>query len=356
MAELREIEDATPAMAAAAVALVHGSDTEPGIRRRRAGRGFTYVGPDGARVTDPAVLDRIRALVIPPAWSEVWIAGSPDCHLQVTGKDARGRKQYRYHERWTACRDEVKYANLADFARALPRLRRTVEADLGRRGLGREKVLATVVWLLDTTMIRVGNPGYARANGSYGLTTLRNRHVAVEGSALRFAFTGKSGKAWNLRVTDRRIARIVRQTQDLPGQQLFQYIDATGERRSVASQDVNAYMRDAGGGPFSSKHFRTWGGTVRAVTGFAALDSPESQREERRLTNAVIDAVATGLGNTRAVCRKCYIHPDVFESWSAGRLGPDLAEVRRRFRRTPAGYDRDEYLVLRWLEACGAVA
>ncbi|MFO1141532.1 MAG: DNA topoisomerase IB [Amaricoccus sp.] len=244
----------SPEAAAAEVGLVHGSDTEPGIRRHSSAAGFTFTWPNGSRVTDPRVLDRIRALVIPPAWSDVWIAQSPDSHLQVTGKDARGRKQYRYHERWAACRDEVKYTSLVEFARALPKLRRTVEADLVRRGLPREKVLATVVWLLDNTLIRVGNPGYARDNRSYGLTTLRDRHVRIEGSSLRFRFTGKSGKSWNLKVSDRRIARIVRQARDLPGQVLFQYLGEDADQHSVASQDVNAYIRAAGGGPFSSKH------------------------------------------------------------------------------------------------------
>jgi DNA topoisomerase-1 len=353
LALLQEIETTGVAASAAAVALTHGSDAEPGIRRRRAGRGFAYAWPDGSPIDDPAVLDRIRALVIPPAWSEVWIALSPDSHLQATGKDARGRKQYRYHERWTACRDEVKYTSLLDFARALPRLRRAVEADLRRRGLSREKVLGTVVWLLDNTLIRVGNADYARANRSYGLTTLRDRHVLVEGSTLRFDFTGKSGKVWRLRITDRRIARIVKEAQDLPGQHLFQYLDGEGERRAVTSQDVNGYIRAAGGGTFSSKHFRTWGGTVHAVARFAGVEPPASQRELRRSTNAVVDAVAARLGNTRAVCRTCYIHPDVFASWSEGRLAGELAEVRRRFRRTPDGLDRTEYLVLRWLETCG---
>ena len=317
-----------PRAAARDVALTYGSDAEPGIRRRRAGRGFRYVWPNGRTVTDPAVIDRIAALAVPPAWTDVWIASGDDCHLQATGKDARGRKQYRYHDRWTACRDEVKFANLIDFARALPRLRGAVEADLGRRGLGREKVIATVVWLLDTTLIRVGNAAYARDNKSFGLTTFRDRHVRVEGSSLRFRFTGKSGKEWMLKVSDRRIARIVKGAQDLPGQQLFQYVDDDGERRQVTSQDVNAYIRDAGGGPFSSKHFRTWGGTVRALGLFAGLEVPDSERGRAIATNQAIDAVATRLGNTRSICRKCYVHPAVLEHWQQDR-------ARRDARRHP---------------------
>jgi DNA topoisomerase-1 len=340
-----------PHRAARDVALTYGSDADPGIRRRRAGRGFAYVWPDGRPVTEPAVRDRIAALAIPPAWTEVWIAPEDDRHLQATGMDARGRKQYRYHERWTACRDEVKYASLLDFARALPRLRAAVEADLGRRGLGREKVVATVVWLLDTTLIRVGNAAYARENKSFGLTTFRDRHVRVEGSSLRFRFTGKSGKEWMLKVSDRRIARIVKGAQDLPGQQLFQYLDDDGERRQVASQDVNAYIREAGGGPFSSKHFRTWGGTVRALELFAGIEPPDSKRGLAVATNGVIDAVATRLGNTRTVCRKCYVHPAVLDHWQRSDLAATLADIRRRYRRTPAGLDRSEYLALRWLEA-----
>ena len=336
--------------AAADVALIYADAREPGIRRRRAGSGFYYVWPDGARVREPEILERIRNLVIPPAWSEVWIAPSADSHLQVTGNDVRGRKQYRYHERWTACRDEVKYANLVAFARALPQLRRTIDADLGRRGIDRTKVLATVTRLLDITMIRVGNAAYARENGSFGLTTLRDRHVSIEGSTLRFRFKGKSGKEWRLKVTDRRIARIVKQAQDLPGQQLFQYLDEAGDRRGVSSTDVNAYIRDAAGGPFSSKHFRTWGGTVLALMRFSMLEPPDSRRGLALATNQVIDEVSRTLGNTRTVCRKCYIHPQVLARWEEGLVADDIAELRRRFRRSPAGLERAELLTLRWLE------
>ena len=296
------------------------------------------------------MLDRIRGLVIPPAWTDVWIAPSADFHLQVTGKDARGRKQYRYHDRWNACRDEVKYSNLIEFARALPGLRKAVEADLGRRGLAREKVVATVVQLLDATMIRVGNRAYARDNGSFGLTTFHDRHVRVEGSSLRFRFKGKSGKEWRLQVTDRRIARIVKATQDLPGQHLFQYVDEEGERRQVTSNDVNAYIRAAAEGPFSSKHFRTWGGTVQALRLFSEIEPPATKRGLAIATNKVIDAVSGQLGNTRTVCRKCYVHPLVLTSWQEGRLAEEVATVRRRFRRAPAGLRRGEYIALRWLE------
>ena len=313
-------------------------------------------GPTAQRVLDPEVLDRIGKLVVPPAWTDVWIAPDADFHLQVTGKDLRGRKQYRYHERWTACRDEVKYSNLVEFARALPRLRDAVESDLGRRGLVREKVVATVVRLLDTTMIRVGNPAYARDNGSFGLTTFRDRHVEVAGASLRFRFKGKSGKEWRLKVTDRRIARIVKATQDLPGQHLFQYLDDDGEQRRVSSNDVNAYIRDAAEGPFSSKHFRTWGGTVQALLLFSDLEPPETKRSLTLATNKVIDAVSGHLGNTRAVCRKCYIHPMVLANWEEGRLAAEVAAVRRRYRKSPAGLARSEYIALRWLETAPAAS
>lgn len=340
-----------PHEAAADVALRYGSDAEPGICRRRAGSGFCYRWPDGRTVSEPEARDRIAALAIPPAWTDVWIAADPDLHLQATGQDARGRKQYRYHVRWTACRDEVKYGNLAGFARALPGLRKAIERDIGRRGLGRDKVVATVARLLDLTLIRIGNAAYARDNGSFGLTTFRDRHVRIVGSDLRFRFRGKSGKEWALDVNDRRIARIVRSTQDLPGQQLFQYLDEAGDRRPVASQDVNAYIRAAAGGAFTSKHFRTWGGTVGAVDLLAATPCPESQRAVAQAINRVVDAVAQRLGNTRAVCRRCYIHPLVLDRWQEGRLADEVADVRRRYRRTPAGLDRAEYVTLRWLEA-----
>ena len=345
-------EAVSPAEAAAAsVALVYATDAEPGIRRSGPPARFDYHWPNGRRVADPATLERIRALAIPPAWEEVWIAPDADGHLQATGKDGRGRKQYRYHERWTSCRDEVKYGNLAAFGRALPRLRKAVAADLGRRGLGRERALATVVWLLDNTLIRVGNAAYARDNKSFGLTTFRDRHVLVEGATMRFAFRGKSGKEWRLRVSDRRIARAVKGMQDLPGQQLFQYLDEDGERRAITSQDVNAHIRAAAAGPFTSKHFRTWGGTVHAAILLAGTEVPGSARGRRLAMNAVVDEVASRLGNTRSVCRKCYVHPLVAERWEEGRLGPEIAALRSRFRRAPAGLDRAELLVLRWLEA-----
>jgi DNA topoisomerase-1 len=336
--------------AARQASLTYVSDLEPGIRRRKAGAGFAFVESNGKRIADKKTLDRIEALVIPPAWTDVWISADPDGHIQATGRDQRGRKQYRYHPRWSESRGEVKYSSLADFARALPKLRERIDADLRRRELPRDRVVASIVWLLDNTMIRVGNSVYARDNKSFGLTTLKTKHVEVEGAKLRFAFKGKSGKEWKLKLVDRRMARIVRAIQELPGQHLFQYIDETGERRAVRSQDVNDYIREATGSEFSSKHFRTWGGTVRALSLFAQVPLPETKAGASRAMNIVIDEVARHLGNTRAVCRQCYIHPKVMESWSEGRLAEELAEAKRLRRKRP-GLDDEEAQVLRWLEA-----
>ena len=339
--------------AAQAAALTYCSDEGAGITRRRSGTGFSYRDDKGRLVRDSIELARIRSIAIPPAWTDVWIAPSPTCHIQATGRDARGRKQYRYHARWAECRDEVKFGSLAAFGRAIPAIRRKVEEDLSRRGLPRERVIATVVWLLDNVMIRVGNLGYARQNRSFGLTTLRNRHVEIDGSTLRFAFRGKSGKEWNLRVTDRRIARIVKTAQDLPGQHLFQYVDGDGTRRSVASHDVNAYLRESGAEGFTSKHFRTWGGTVIAADELGRTPCPAAKREAAMTLNAVIDRVAAKLGNTRTVCRNCYIHPLVIDSWLDGKLTGELSAIRARGGRTPRWLDREEAVLLGWLESRG---
>jgi DNA topoisomerase-1 len=336
--------------AARQISLTYVSDAEPGIRRRRAGKGFSYASPNGKALVNEKTLDRIKSLAIPPAWSDVWIAADPDGHIQATGRDQRGRKQYRYHPRWSESRGEVKYAGLADFARALPKIRERIDADLRLRELPRERVVASVVWLLDNTMIRVGNAAYARDNKSFGLTTLKTRHVEVDGARLRFAFKGKSGKEWKLKLVDRRMARIMRSIQELPGQHLFQYINGGGERRAVTSQDVNDYIREAaGGGDFSSKHFRTWGGTVRALSLFSQIPLPDTKAGIARAMNVVIDEVSRHLGNTRAVCRQCYIHPEVMESWATGKLADELAEARRS-RRKLKGLDDEEALVLRWLK------
>jgi DNA topoisomerase-1 len=340
-----------PQLAARAAQLHYVSDAEPGIRRvRRGPQRFGYRTASGERVEDAATLTRIRKLAIPPAWTDVWISADPKGHIQATGRDVRGRKQYRYHERWSASRDEAKYASLVAFAEALPRLRERMEAALRSRALTRERVIASVIWLLDNTMIRVGNATYARDNQSFGLTTLRQRHAAVDGGRVRFAFKGKSGKQWKLDLFDRRIVRIVRQAQELPGQQLFQYLDDQGEQHALTSQDVNDYLREAMGDEFSSKHFRTWGGTKTAAALFAVTPLPETEREKKIVVNRLIDQVAERLGNTRSICRKCYVHPVVIESWLAGRLSEEMAAARRSFRKPVEGLDAEETLVLKWLQ------
>lgn len=340
-----------PQSSAEEAQLNYVSDAEPGIRRIKSGRGFGYRTADGGRVEDDRTLERIRKLVIPPAWTDVWISPDPKGHIQATGRDDRGRKQYRYHERWSACRDESKYSSLIAFAEALPRLRERIEADLRQRNLTRDRVIASVIWLLDNTMIRVGNATYARDNKSFGLTTLRRRHVAVEGNRVRFNFKGKSGRDWKLDLVDRRVVRVVRQAQELPGQQLFQYIDDEGTRRAIQSQDVNRYLKEAMGADFSSKHFRTWGGTKSAAALFAAVPLPETQRAVRITLNNVIDAVAQRLGNTRAVCRQCYIHPAVIEAWQDGTLASTIAAASRSVRKPPSGLDREEAILLKWLKS-----
>lgn len=328
--------------------LVYVSDAEPGIRRKGTKR-FAYYAPGGAQIRDEATLARIRALAIPPAWTDVWISPDADGHIQATGRDLRGRKQYRYHERWGAIRDEAKYGSLAEFAEALPALRQRVDGDLRRRSLSRERVVAAIVWLLDNTLIRVGNPAYARDNKSFGLTTLRTRHVAVESAKLRFSFKGKSGKEWRLQLVDRRMAKIIRTIQELPGQSLFQYFDDDGARRQVRSNDVNDYLREATGAGISSKHFRTWGGTVHAANLLASTELPQTKAAKQRVLNAAIDRVAERLGNTRSVCRNCYIHPDVIVSWLEGTLADEMRAARKSFRKLPDGLDEEEMIVLRWL-------
>lgn len=294
----------------------------PGIRRVRRGRGFAYFEHDGTRVTHAPTLQRIASLAVPPAWTDVWICRSPSGHIQATGRDARGRKQYRYHPRFRKIRDETKFERILAFGEALPRIRAKLNEDLSLPGLPRDKVLATVVRLLETTLIRIGNEEYARDNASFGLTTLRSRHVGVEGSTVRFRFRGKSGKMRDVEVHDRRVARVVARCTDLPGQLLFQYVDDGGELSSIESSDVNAYLRAAAGDEFTAKDFRTWAGTVLAARELAALaregrSSPTALK--RRVTKA-ITKVAAELGNTASVCRKGYVHPEVVEAFLEGQL------------------------------------
>ena len=330
--------------------LSYVNDGEPGIRRRRSGKGFGYRDADGNRVEDPEVLRRIRALAIPPAWEDVWICADPVGHIQATGRDQRGRKQYRYHPDWTAFRDEAKFGSLAAFAHSLPKLRERVDTDLRRRGLPRERVIASVIWLLDNTLIRIGNDAYRRENKSFGLTTLRSKHLEIQGSSLRFSFRGKSGKEWKLKLTDRRIAKIVRAIQELPGQHLFQYVDEEGARREINSQNVNDYIREAIGSDFTSKHFRTWNATVFTALELAGHPLPETKRAQTLTLNEVLDRVAARLNNTRAVCRSCYVHPAIFDAWLEGGFDEQIKAIRARARRPFKNLDAEESTVLRWLE------
>ncbi|HUQ76649.1 MAG TPA: DNA topoisomerase IB [Burkholderiales bacterium] len=314
------------AESARAAGLCYVSDADPGIGRRRAGEGFRYIRPDGRTLTDRTTLARIRSLAIPPAWTDVWICPAEDGHLQATGRDARRRKQYRYHSRWREMRDEAKYGRMIAFGTVLPSLRRRVSRDLARPGLPREKVLATVVRLLETTFIRVGNEEYARENESFGLTTLRERQVRVTGAQMRFRFRGKSGVQHEVSLTDPRLASIVRRMQDLPGEELFQYVDDDGSTHAIGSSDVNAYLKEIAGDEFTSKDFRTWAGTLLCARSLRRLETPPTETAGRREVARAVESVSRELRNTRAVCRKCYIHPAVIESYMTGRIARTMGE------------------------------
>jgi DNA topoisomerase-1 len=309
-----------PVESARAAGLRYVSDDAPGIRRKKKGKGFTYVDPDGKTVRDAKTLERIRALAIPPAWTDVWICARPNGHLQATGRDARGRKQYRYHAEWRTVRDETKFGKMTVFGEALPQIRARVDEDLSRRGLPREKVLAAVVKLLETTLIRVGNREYMRQNNSFGLTTLRDGHVDIQGSRLHFEFRGKSGKEHSVEIQDRRLARVVKQCRDLPGQTLFQYLDEEGVRQKISSEDVNAYLREITGQDFTAKDFRTWGGTVLALSALLEVGLCESEKEANRAVVQAVKQVSAELGNRPAICRKYYVHPVVIDTFVAGKL------------------------------------
>jgi DNA topoisomerase-1 len=294
------------------------NDEQPGFSRKRKGEEFEYFDTKGKPIRDEQRLLRIKRLAIPPAWTDVWICPSPNGHIQATGRDARRRKQYRYHDRWREIRDENKYDRLVNFGKALPKIRRQLKKDLALAGLPRQKVLATIVQLLERSFIRVGNEEYARENKSFGLTTMQNRHVDVKGSKLRFRFRGKSGRQHEVDVTDRRIARIVSKLQDLPGQSLFQYLDDEGNVRDITSQDVNEYLRESTGEDFTAKDFRTWAGTVLAAIALNAAGEFETKKQAKANTKNAIEAVAKVLGNTPAICRQCYIHPAVLEAYLNG--------------------------------------
>ena len=341
-----------PKEAAEYAGLTYVSDESPGIRRHRKGKGFQYVSPDGGKVDDVTALKRIKTLAIPPAWTDVWICTKANGHIQATGRDARGRKQYRYHARFREVREGTKYQHMLAFAQSLPAIRGKVSEHLGLRGLPREKVLATVVHLLEATLIRVGSDEYAKQNKSYGLTTLKNRHVEVNGSELRFNFKGKSGKVWRLGIRDRRIAKVIRACQELPGQELFQYVDDNGDTRDVTSSDVNTYLKEISGEDVTAKDFRTWHGTVLAALALQEFQKFDNQAGAKKNIKEAIQRVATRLGNTPTICHKCYIHPEILTTYIEGSL---LLEVKRKveaeLRDDLPGLKPEEAAVLTLLQA-----
>ncbi|WP_194722409.1 DNA topoisomerase IB [Noviherbaspirillum malthae] len=312
------------------IGLRYVTDNSPGLTRQARSGGFRYLDAGGKEVRDEATLARIRSLVIPPAWTDVWICPWENGHLQATGRDARQRKQYRYHPRWRNVRDEAKYERMISFGQALPAIRAQVDKDLKLPGLPREKVLATIVYLLEATMMRIGNEQYARQNKSFGLTTLRDRHVRIDGSEVEFRFRGKSGVQHAIKVDDARLSRIIRRTRDLPGQELFQYIDDEGEQRSVGSADVNEYLRTVTGEDYTAKDFRTWSGTVLAALALQEYEKFDSEAQAKKNVVRAIESVAEKLGNTPSICRKCYVHPAVIESYLDGTMLQALQQRARQ--------------------------
>jgi DNA topoisomerase-1 len=339
--------------AAARAGLNYVTDGIAGIRRKRVGKGWAFYALDGTRIGDKAERKRIGALVIPPAWTDVWISADPKGHIQATARDARGRKQYRYHPLYRETRDKSKFRRMLEFSEILPEIRERVERDLRARDLTRRQILATVVMLLDKTLIRVGNDEYARENRSFGLTTLRGRHLEIKGAKLHFSFRGKSGVDHTVSITDRRLARIIQQCQDLPGHELFKYIDPSGKRQTISSDDVNAYLRETTGRDITAKDFRTWAGTMLAARELCAMGPAKSQREAERNMIRAIDAVAERLGNTRTVCRKYYVHPGLVRAYLQGLIAalPSTPLPRKARREHPsAALRRDEVAVLQFLQ------
>lgn len=338
--------------AAQEAGLSYVDDSRPGLTRRRSGKGFSYRDAKGNPIRDAATLERIRKLAIPPAYTDVWICPRANGHIQATGRDAKGRKQYRYHADFRQAREANKFSRIMHFADALPAIRQRIDADMARKGLPRDKVLATVVYLLESTLIRVGNDDYARTNRSYGLTTLRDPHVKIAGSELTFRFKGKSGKEWNVSLKDRRIARIVKACQDLPGQELFQYIDEDGVQRDVTSSDVNEYLREITGEDFTAKDFRTWAGTVLAALALRAFEAFDSEAGAKRNVRSAIEEVAQRLGNTPTICRKCYIHPEILDCYLEGVLIGQLRDaVETELTEDPGRLRSEEAAVLGLLQA-----
>ena len=338
---------------AAAIAedgLRYVTDASPGFRRKRTGTSFSYYDKDGKRITDKAVIHRIKSIGIPPAYEFVWICPSPNGHIQATGLDARGRKQYRYHSKWRELREQNKYEHVMRFAAALPALRARVATDMKLDGLPREKVLATIVSLLEKTLIRVGNAEYAQKNRSYGLTTMRRKHVEIGRGVLRFDFTGKSGKQWKLQVEDKRIAAIVKRCAEIAGHELFKYLDDDGTSRTVDSGDVNGYIKDVTGEDFSAKDFRTWAGTVLAALALSEFKKYDSRAEAKRNVVAAIEKVAKQLGNTPAICRKSYVHPEILSAYMSGDLVKMIdAKIAQKFKQQYAKLTSDEIMVLAFL-------
>ena len=341
-----------PKEAAESAGLLYVTDAVPGIKRLKTAKHFRYVASNGDKLADPIVLSRIRSLAIPPAWTEVWICPRNNGHIQATGRDAKGRKQYRYHARFREVRESTKYQHMLAFATSLPMIRKNVGQHLTLQGLPREKVLATVVHLLETTLIRVGSDEYARSNKSYGLTTLKNRHVEVDGSALRFNFKGKSGKVWRLNVTDRRIAKVIRACQELPGQELFEYLDEEGQSRDVTSSAVNEYLREVSGEDITAKDFRTWHGTVLAALALQEFEKFDSHAGAKKNIRQAIERVAARLGNTPTICRKCYIHPEVLTTYVEGSLLLEVKDnVEAELREELAHLKPEEAAVLTLLQS-----
>ncbi|HMJ90673.1 MAG TPA: hypothetical protein VK530_12710 [Candidatus Acidoferrum sp.] len=349
-----------PVESARAVGLRYVNDAQPGIRRVKSGEGFRYTRDDGREVRDENTLQHIRSLAIPPAWSDVWICARNDGHLQATGRDAKGRKQFRYHPLWREVRDATKYDRMIEFGETLPRIRRRIARDIAKPGLSREKVLAAIVRLIDLTFLRVGNDEYAKRNNSYGLTTMRDRHAKVRDEQIEFSFRGKSGKHHAITIEDRRLARIVKNCQDIPGQELFQWINGNGRRHDVTSGDVNDYLREIGGDDFTAKDFRTWAGTVLMAEALNSTVNFETQRQAKKNLKQAIDAVAEKLGNTPAVCRKCYVHPFVLDGYLAHKLpcngsvtaSPLKDGAIKASKRPRTALSSDEKQVLNFLRCC----
>ena len=356
MNERSKVVKVAPIGAVKSRGLRYVMDNIKGITRRKHGKNFSFYSPRGVPIRNAAELRRIRALAVPPAWMDVWISPLSNSHLQATGRDARGRKQYRYHHAWREWRDQTKYDHLMEFGRVLPKLRRKVTKDLSLTGLPREKVMATIVRLLETTCIRIGNDEYAKQNQSFGLTTLRNKHVKVTGSKIRFRFRGKSGIVRDVDLNDRRLAQIVRRCQDLPGQELFQYLDGDGARRIVNSSDVNQYLREATGIDLTAKDFRTWAGTVLAARALGELAPFASKTQAKRSLVRAVEAVAQKLGNTKAVCQKCYIHPATVKAYFDGILPQSLSRPAPAAREAQRGLSDDEAAVMMILEESSKAA